>query len=40
MGYLWLLIIFVKFGKIVFLKSIEKFIFYEFLNLKIDILSD
>lgn len=25
---MWLLIIFVKFGKIVFLKRIEKFIFY------------
>lgn len=40
MGHLWSLITFVKSGKIVFSKRIEKFIFYEFSNSKTDISSD
>lgn len=40
MGHLWSLITFVKSGKIVLSKSIEKFIFYEFSNSKTDISSD
>lgn len=34
MGHLWSLITFVKSGKIVFSKRIEKFIIYEFSNLE------